>query len=431
LATSVGPPSHTLPDAPATGPDLEHFVAALFQSAGYFVEKNVQEVGTLELDVVATHPDPAVNSPVLIEAKSGQWGFSDAFKVLGWMKYLKFQHGTFFCSQADPRKLAQCQARLHQLGLTFIHLDNFARATTIFTNAGFPPIQDQSRLNVWRYSYLIERQIVRALRSLKAANLGRQGLTAAVDYYNLVNDGIFFARTSEECIIALYDAYQTHPKLSLGVAREMDGQNFDAQTSDPTNARLKKAYINGDYPEIQAAFYLEHRARLAILKAASDFIEIDPQTADARAAAIVPRPPYTFLDGLQWLVQQPHRRRFPLFWQVFLWGFGGFILQDKLQDEYELLAVQCGIPTASIPAALEAFDRFFPLPSVGWMRVAGRTNARTLIMVPPLFRGLGVNVRRWCKGREYTSHYLDCTRSDLVRWNNLLYNMLMQQAPNP
>ena len=58
---------------------------------------------------------------------------------------------------------------------------------------------------------------------------------------------------------------------------------------------------------------------------------------------------------------------FPLFWQVFLWSWGGFLLTDCVDEQYEKLSQETGVPIAEIPLALQAFDKLFPTPG-GWFR---------------------------------------------------------------
>lgn len=80
----------TLPESPK-GEELEDYIAALFQASGHFVEKQIIErdpADILELDIFATDygPDEVVRR--LVEVKGGKWGFTDLFKVVGWMEYL-------------------------------------------------------------------------------------------------------------------------------------------------------------------------------------------------------------------------------------------------------------------------------------------------------------------------------------------------------
>ena len=89
-----------LPKTP-TGKELEDFVAALFQTSEFFVEKNIQEEKVLELDAVVTVYDGGKPEPFLVEVKSGDWGYRDIFKVLGWMTYLGLPRGVFVVRDPD------------------------------------------------------------------------------------------------------------------------------------------------------------------------------------------------------------------------------------------------------------------------------------------------------------------------------------------
>ena len=96
---------------------------------------------------------------------------------------------------------------------------------------------------------------------------------------------------------------------------------------------------SGAYPLIQSAFYAEHRARLAILK-----IAVDHECAVETGKIAVPKIasgtfdyadlgywilPSSFKAGLDESKSHKHFKRYPLFWQVFLWGFGSFYLKDR------------------------------------------------------------------------------------------------------
>lgn len=60
---------------------------------------------------------------------------------------------------------------------------------------------------------------------------------------------------------------------------------------------------------------------------------------------------------------------------------------------FEWMAKYSGIPAAEIPTALEAFDRFFPIPN-GWFTTPGWTDMHVLKMVPWIFQGVGAHHRR-------------------------------------
>lgn len=74
--------------------DYEDYLCAYLQAGGLYIERSIihREVEELlELDILTTdfQTDSAENN--LIEIKGGDWGFSDIFKVRGWLTYLNFE----------------------------------------------------------------------------------------------------------------------------------------------------------------------------------------------------------------------------------------------------------------------------------------------------------------------------------------------------
>ena len=264
----------------------------------------------------------------------------------------------------------------------------------------------------------------------------RQGPSNVLAYHRLVNDGVFFERTILGRMHALYDAYKDHPKLSLACAIEAEGGVFDP-TIDATDSEFfRQAMWYGKHPIIQASFYAEHRARLALLKAAVDYCCAHPegiipydQSAIFSDGVIdldliwLHSLPQSFKEGIAWLIKQPTFRRYALFWQLFLWGWGGFYLDDRADQEFALFAATSGVPLEEVPTALEAFDRFFPNE---WLVAPGHTCARRVKMVPTYFHGIGVYHRRLAYGWENigqagSSGY---TTNDMATWNNAAVEFL-------
>lgn len=107
-----------LPDIPGAGEELEDYIAALFQASGHFVEKQIVEsdpADLLELDIFVTDYAPEKAVQRLVEVKGGKWGFTDLFKVVGWMRYLDLQHGAFFITRWEDRESAP--RKMEPLGL--------------------------------------------------------------------------------------------------------------------------------------------------------------------------------------------------------------------------------------------------------------------------------------------------------------------------
>ena len=178
-----------LPDIPSQPTELEHCAAALFQAAGYFVELNVVErdpEDVLELDVVATSYEGDTPSRVLAEAKSGGWGYSDVFKLCGWMTYLGIRRGAMFASKAPRRGgLDQLRQRVAQLGISVIKLDSAALGEA-FVEEGFPPIVDDMTVEVWRFVYAIEDALISYARQLAKQRPELSGPKAVLKYQEVI-----------------------------------------------------------------------------------------------------------------------------------------------------------------------------------------------------------------------------------------------------
>lgn len=182
--------------------------------------------------------------------------------------------------------------------------------------------------------------------------------------------------------------------------------------------------------------YFEQRARLAILKAAVDYAINNPDGPPSLVTAgkILLRGltyhslPASFQQGMDWLREQPNFRRYATFWQQFLWGWGGFYLDDRQDQEFEWMSTYSGIPAEEIPTALETFDRFFPGPS-DWFVTPGWTNVRMLKMTPMVFQGIGAHHRRVQYGLGNSVSELNAsaqyTRSDLAKRINCAVEFLL------
>lgn len=420
-----------LTDIPAAGADFEDYVAALFQAAGFYVEKNMvqrEPSEVLELDFVATDYRKKQPRSILGEVKGGKWGYPDIFKVIGWMTYLGIDRGTMFVSNDGGRDQDQVNERVGDCGLSLVHIDDFTRAVEIFEATSFGGPVFGECLETWRYSYDVERRINDYVRSRAKSDKHMNAPAELLKYQRLVSDGVFFETSVMGRLGALYGAYQAHPKMTLACALEEEGKGFDPTTAATTSRVLTDALRKGEHPLVQCSMYIEQRARLAILKAAVDFCcqypDEDAVKQDSMAWLNYAMLPQSFRTGVKWLRKQKHNRRYALLWQQFLFGYGGFFLTDRLDEEMEWFGEYAGIPAAEVLVALEAFDHFFPVD--GWLVTAGNTAVHQVKMSPVYFKGIGAHHRRAqynlkdypaLKAPGYTSN-------DLANWNNVVYAWL-------
>jgi hypothetical protein len=424
-----------LVDAPV-GKDLEDFVAALLQLGRVYVEKNIVQRDILELDVVTTAYDQDIPHQTLVEVKSGEWGLSDIFKVAGWMKYLNMKDGAFVVTKCPTQQLDSIDKVSADLGIKLVVIDDFAKSAEIMSSKGFNSTATPYLHWTWRYSFWVERQLLDILRMARKNNESMEAPRRALEYYDLVNHGIFFRSSPVNRVSHLYEAYASHPKLTLGAASELAGTGYNPETPSQNNTFLKEAMHEGKHPILQACMYLEHRARLSILKNAVECIckreagEIATDSSGMINLHNLPISilPQNFRNGLETIAVNPNYRLFPLFWQVFLWGWGGFILTDRIDEEYSALAEQTGLTKEEIPKALDLMDLFFPQDKK-WFWQNESVSYRLVKMVPTGFQGIGAYQRRLRhKLAKYNDlGYKDYTGNDLAKWETATARLLEKE----
>jgi hypothetical protein len=313
-------------------------------------------------------------------------------------------------------------------GIKVLFLDDLSKADEVLRAAGFPEIRDGLVFSVLRYSYWLERKLLEVLRATHFWNRAQRAPKEALDSYALVNDILFFEKSPIERVGKLYSAFQKQPKLALSATAELAVGKYDSELIEAQPHF--RAAVKGKFPLVQACFYLEHRARLSILKSAVDLIALDEVNSLARPAVgegpdLLRSLPVTFRDGMEWLRRQKSFRLYPSFLQVFVWAWGGFILESRRDEEYCELSKQTGIPTEEIPAALATFDKLFP-SQMEWISSVRDTQIRILKLVPAAFRGLGAFQRLKRNGLQRYGELgcSDMTAPILTEWHRAAAHLL-------
>ncbi|MEO1171058.1 MAG: hypothetical protein AAFX94_03255, partial [Myxococcota bacterium] len=189
----------SLPEIPE-GWVLEDLVAAALVTSGYYVDKSTTgRIGNtefLELDVVATTYGDKFPKELVVEAKSGKWGFADIFKVFGWITYLGLDSGLFFATSRKNRDLKALKAKGREVGVSVICPDSTDSEgiTRAFAESGFDVRADDELWTIWRFSFWVERRLIEVLRDTKKGNPTWKAPTLALDYLRLVRDTIFFEK---------------------------------------------------------------------------------------------------------------------------------------------------------------------------------------------------------------------------------------------
>lgn len=139
--------------------------------------------------------------------------------------------------------------------------------------------------------------------------------------------------------------------------------------------------------------------------------------------------PDTIKSGLNSIFQDQYFYLYPRFWQFFTYVFGGFILTDIKDKEYEVLSNRTGIPISEIPRAFDACNKLFPRHD-GWFFKFPTSEIEWHNFFPISFSGIGANYRRMIYSSDGTYESLEkkltgqMTMNDLTKWNNLSYKIL-------
>lgn len=227
-----------------------------------------------------------------------------------------------------------------------------------------------------------------------------------------------------------------HRVLARSVALELETGKVDFENRDNTGT-FKNALFGGDHFPVQGTFHLAHRARLYILKAAVDYaigaangtIKNMMIRIGEREIPLNSSPYAAFGQAVEELRGLSSFTRLPAFWQTFLWTWGGFFLQDRLDSEYEQLSQETGVPVNEILMAMTAFDKLFPVDG-GWFRQPSGSQRRLLMMMPAAMRGIGAFRRLLITGVEQYKGlgYTDSTTAHLGQDNNAAAKLLNESV---
>ncbi len=437
-----------LPKLPE-GTEFEEYISACLQLGGYYIERNIIERDVeeiLELDIILTNYDTSVPEITLVEVKSGDWGFRDLFKVNGWMNYLNIPKGIFIANKEKSNfDFSKEKATKLNIQLAVIPTTESNQVLSIL----LPRIDigsiDENDIEYWRFSYWIERKLIERLTHKKKSCPQMECFKVLANYYHETSSGIFFTENVIRKIDKLYSIFMESPHITAKTGYELIGNDFEEEYDKLPDKIYSDTFYDCKYNDIQICTFLEHRARLAILKSAVDYKLYKDAGVGSKADDVTTKIlgfefnlidslPSSFKQGLDTISKHEYFRRYPVFWQWFMWVFGGFILKDYEEKEYEILSKKTGIPIDEIPNAFGSYQILFPMQSGWFADFSPRSNITIMKMFPVPFMGVGVNYRRALyvgteeqklKGvgeMEVTGRY---TLHDLIMWNNLLVEVLM------
>lgn len=188
------------------------------------------------------------------------------------MTYLGIDEGALFCQGVpDDKDLASMQERFWPMGVTVADLGDCTEASTVFQETEFPAIAKPDDVVHWRWVHATERRLIDKLVQRKKSNKDAKGPAAVL--------GVSPPRQRRRILRALDQRTAARPLRGVPVASPSGaelrpGDRREAVRPDvlpgTTSPSLGDAMLKGDHLLLQTAFYVEHRARLAILKTAID-----------------------------------------------------------------------------------------------------------------------------------------------------------------
>lgn len=395
MATKV-----SLPENPS-GKRYEDAIAAHLHAAGFYVDGSYSlwesKTEVTDVDVVVTRYSDRLPETRIVEAKSGDWGLGDVLKLAGLRMYLGQPDATLvYKKQYGKLEAARTIAGKLQVSVLNLREPYFPDKSLAALS---PPRETLDwAIPVWCFSRWIDRAMIWRLKEWRNSDKSMRCFQYLIDHHRLITDEVFITNEPSARAQCLYEAFMRCPHLSAAVGQELSGNGFDplgARTIP--SSRFHEAFYDCKLNAIQVSAYLEHLARLSILKQVCDAALAlrasgSRHVTDEIGEEQMPGLPQSFRHTLAELSAEPYFHLYPLFWQWFLWFFGGFIMLDRLEDEYGLLEACTGVPRGHIQQAFGVYDRLFPKGST-WLREPDGLGIRMVDLFPVPFRGLGVHLR--------------------------------------
>jgi len=411
----------------AHGYDYEDQVCALLLAHGYYLEtrlvlrKGTEEV--LEFDAIAT-PVNDYQSRKVVEVKSGRWGIADIFKLYGQVMYTdESEAWLIHKKEATESKQGAISELAEHVPVSTINVNIGAESGTLDIPASLELPEETAHtifISAW-WAQSAERIAQSRFRNwCKSHDEPPEVILAAQSYLSAMADCLF-QPTPIKRVDALYDAYKEAPKLTSSLIDHV------SRSSGDTLKQVRQSVAENDgRPHLQYAMAQEYRARVAILKNAYDAILGEAEHRESKQqefsweAITKALLPDSFKAGMDALRAFPHPEHIPYFYQVFVEVFGGFYIPGE-DREIEFLSKATGIPEEQVPAAMELFDAFFPIPN-GWIHQGDGLNF--LKGLPAYLRGAGCFTRQDLYGDKWGEQFPQI-QWQITNWHNALYRLLV------
>lgn len=417
--------------------DYEDYISAYLQAGGLYVERSIihrEKEELLELDIITTDFQENNTESNLIEIKSGNWGFSEIFKIRGWMTFLNYEKGNFIVQQSRAN-FDYFKSKAKELSIELIDNSNLNETHSCLDNF-FEIEPNPIDIATIRYAYWLERNMLKEIKKNKKSDSSIQGYKELDDYFFEINSSSFFSRNPTKRIERLFNAYLKYKNITAKICHELSGGNYDDEVDRLSKKCYSEVFYNPKPSILQTSIYIEHIARVTILKCVVEHIITRKKTNNQFSfdeLSVLLSLPDSIQSGLKEIMNDKYFNLYPRFWQFFTYLFGGFILTDIEDKEYALLSERTGIPVEEIPNAFEAFNKLFPREE-GWFKELHNSSIKWHMFFPVAFSGIGVNYRVHIYKKEDKKQRLEdiissdnFTTKDMKKWFKIADDILKEE----
>ena len=284
-----------------------------------------------------------------------------------------------------------------------------------------------------------KRAMLKRIKELKTSRPEIISYKHLDNFFQAVNSRSFFRSDPLQRIHRLFQSYITYKNISARIAKELETGIYDDACDYIPNSSFQRTMLLAENNAIHIALYVEHLARLTIIKCCIDFLIAQKSKNNVRQKDTTEYKnhqtdfiehiqlmtlPETIKRGLEEISKEPYFYKYPVFWQIFTYVLGGIILNDYKDSDYKILSDLSGIPIECVDTAFEAFNKLFP-KETGWFQEYRTSNIKRHRLFP---HGIGVNYRRCQYTKEHTFNKLNkitgkYTMDDILKWNHLAFDI--------
>lgn len=334
----------------------EDYVAAVLSIGGLFLERRLilnYPINILELDVVTTRLEQNRIEKTLSEIKSGKWGLTDVFKVRGWLDYLKYDKASFVSLNSPNGRNNLYQQVAKTMGIDLIDVQKLDTdkldETSLQQVYGIAQIDKsvyECALPTFRYAYCLERLMSeKYLKPLAQNSKDLQAYKKLQKYIYQIHDYTFFENDTHKRLMAVFQAFLDYRNMTARIDTEKrTGIYEDYDHAVLSREAFEELFYNipARQNPLHIALYAELYNRLIMMKLAVEEIIKDKSLRGLMTTIHRLSLPNNIKMGMDEIVKQPHFYLYPSLWQSFIFVMGGFLLKDKIDDEYYILSVLSG-----------------------------------------------------------------------------------------